>query len=509
MKLKKNFIQTTLIFVILFLIFFKVDISYNEMDVIPYGRSLYNSNWLSNDWYLNLKIPYRFLFSYPIGFFSDSFGFIKTIYIGRVISYIFIAISLNNLINTVNTSKSFIYYLLSVTIFFYFFRSGMGAGEWMVGGLDTKVFAYGFTLLSIAYFIKNDIKRWLLFSGLTISFHMLIGFYSLISFIPLILINRKYNRNSIKQLIKLSPILIISGLVGFYGIFIQLINIADNISNLGWDIYVNIRIPHHSIPSYFPRRIWLYITSFSLINILILIKTKIIKPRLLSTYALSTVGISFIGLAIFLVNESSSLLRYYFFRFSDIMLPLLTIISITYFVIEKANTYSIKAKSTIYYSTLLVTSIFYMLSMYKCYSDIRINSDTELYDLDMISWVKNNTDSRDGFIANPNSNMFYVNYERSIFVSWKHSPQNNNDIIEWYNRLKLLNIGNDFTTINEVTANYIDITETQVLSIQETYTNLRYVLVPKTKYLYFPVRHKSSTNTLYEITNSSKIDGDD
>ncbi len=41
------------------------------MDVLPFAKAIYNKHWLKNDWYLNLKIPYRNFFSYPVGFFIE------------------------------------------------------------------------------------------------------------------------------------------------------------------------------------------------------------------------------------------------------------------------------------------------------------------------------------------------------------------------------------------------------------------------------------------------------
>lgn len=500
---KNHLIQAVTVFVIIFLFSFKINISYNEMDVTPYGRAFYNIDWLKNDWYLNLRIPYRSLFSYPIGFFSDNFGFLNTIYIGRVISYILIAVSVTKLVNTISDNKYSIYYLLALTIFFYYFRLGLGAGEWMVGGLDTKVFAYGFALLSISSFINNNIKRWLLFSGITLSFHILIGFYNLLSFLPLIITLSRNNRIYIHNVIKYIPFFILTGSIGIYGIIDVLIGETKSISNIGWDIYVNIRVPNHTIPNLFSKKIWVFIFLFSATNIYILLKTKKERFKLLSAYALTTASISLVGLGVFLLYGSSSILKYYFFRFSDVMLPLLTIVSITYFIYEKIKTLPVKVKTISYYSTIIAIYVFLLFSAKNTYTEIRTKSSTELYDLEMIDWVNNNTSTDDVFIVKPDSDMFYINYERPILVSWKHSPQNNDDLIEWYNRLKLLNGGEDFTTIGEVKKGYANITEDQVLSIKKAYSNLKYILISRPKILKFPISHQTTENTLYEIVNTN------
>lgn len=119
------------LFLLIILFFFKFNISYNEMDVIPYAKAVFNDDWLENDWYLNLTIPYRFFFSYPVGFFADTFGIIQTIIFGRFVSYILVALSLCILIKSIkSTSYSFLYYL-SIILFFTFYSRGIGAVEWM------------------------------------------------------------------------------------------------------------------------------------------------------------------------------------------------------------------------------------------------------------------------------------------------------------------------------------------------------------------------------------------
>ena len=371
----------------------------------------------------------------------------------------------------------------------------------MVGGLDTKVFAYGFVILSISYSLKSDIKKWLVFSGLAISFHILIGFYNLLIFLPLIIIYQTKSKKLIKDTIKLLPYFIIPASIGIYGIIYQLIIASENISNIGWDIYVNIRVPHHTIPSLFSRKIWVFQIIFSTTNIYILLKTKVVKIKLLSIYALTTVGISLTGLAVFFLFGNSYLLKYYFFRFTDTMLPLLTIINLTYFICEVIRTYSTKTKKLISYLVVAIIISVFVFNMKLLFSEYHTYSIHKPYDTEMITWVKNNTTTNDVFIVNPNSDMFYINYERPMFVSWKHSPQNNNDIIEWYNRLKLLNGENDFTTLSEVKTNYENLTEKQILTIKKNYGNLRYIIVAKPKYLDFNILHETPNNTLYEIAN--------
>ena len=475
------------------------------MDVLPYSKSIFNGNWLENDWYLNLTIPYRYFFSYPVGFFADTFGFIYTIIFGRLISYVLIALSLVLFIKSIKASQHSLLYYFSVILFFTIFSVGNGAGEWMVAALETKVFAYAFVLLSISSFLLKRHQLGLLFAGFALSFHLLIGIYNLFCLIPFFLTYQKKSKDYFIRLIRASPIFFLSGAVGIYGILYQFFLTEGNITNLGWEIYVNIRVPHHVLPSYFRIETWIKMAIFTLLNILFLIKTKNLKVKLLSSYALFSVIISLIGLAIFFVLGNSHHLKYYFFRYADIMLPFITLVNAVSIAIEKKNKTLLKRKNQIK-TAVVIISLFCITPELMYIQDNATLSpqkmlESTVEDIAMIKWVKKNTSKNEVFITPPGASFFYINYERPMFVSWKHSPQGATDLEEWYKRLKLINRGNDFINIGQVYEGYFSLTEVEILAITEEYPDMGYFLTLNSIILDFPLLFKSSKYSLYQIKN--------
>jgi len=472
------------------------------MDVLPYAKAIYNEHWLENDWYLNLTIPYRFLFSYAIGFFADTFGVIQTIIYGRLVSYLLIAFSIFSLLKPLkNTFNSFLYFL-SIVLFFTFFSFGNGAGEWMVGGLETKAFAYAFAILSLASFLRKKHQLGLLFSGLALSFHLLVGIYNLFCLLPLFLFYQKETNGFVNQILKASPIFLIAGAVGLYGIVYQFFLVEENVSQLGWDIYVNIRVPHHLLPNHFPFETWIKMGIFTVVNITFFLKSKQRALKLMSAYALFSVIISLIGLTIFFVFGASHYLKYYFFRYSDIMLPFLTLMNVVSFLIEhKEKIYSKNEKQLKY--LVLVLCLIFLIPKTNNFLTRSTASIAQLKaatnkDEAMTEWVKENTSKNSVFIIPPSAQYFYINAERAAFVSWKHSPQSANDMVEWYDRLKLLNGGHDFQNVSEVGAGYYGLTEADISMITAKYSNIDYMLTANDK-LDFPILFKSSKHILYAV----------
>lgn len=500
LSFKKNNlgIHVFLLFFIISFFFFKFRIDYNEMDVVPYARAVFNKYWLAEDWYLKLEISYRFFFSFLIGFFADTFGFVKTIIFGRFISYLLVAFSLSHLIKSLKVKNNIFFYFFGLIIFFKIFPKGMGVGEWMVGGLETKVFAYAFAILSLSFFLKNSYKKGVLFVGLSLSFHLLIGIYNIFCLIPLVVFFQRKQHDYWLKILKVLPVFFITGGIGIWGVINHFFYAEKGLSDLGWNIYVNIRVPHHTLPSSFLIEFWIKLLVFSAINVLFL-RSKKQEIKLLSWYAVFSVIISLIGLGIYFLLASHHM-KYYFFRTSSVILPLVTFLNIMFFLDEKIKSEYLIRRFKLSH-LLIVIAILVSFSKVKHFVndftfDIKANT---LDDVEMVNWVKQNTDENKVFITAPDAKFFYINYERAMFVSWKHSPQASKDIVEWYDRIKLLNKGEDFKKLKEVKKGYLNLTTDDVLAIGKQYKNIGYILMPKQTKLALPVLFQSKKNILYKL----------
>ena len=130
-------------------------------------------------------------------------------------------------------------------------------------------------------------------------------------------------------------------------------------------------------------------------------------------------------------------------------------------------------------------------------------------DIKMTQWIKRNITKESGFIIPPDDLYFWLNTEKSIFVSWCVLPNQEKyktiqnlptDMIEWYERLKLINKDNDFNTLDEVKHNYITLNEKEILFINKNYPKYNHILMPNNNRLDFPIIHSTEISTLYEIT---------
>jgi hypothetical protein len=208
-------------------------------------------------------------------------------------------------------------------------------------------------------------------------------------------------------------------------------------------------------------------------------------------------------------------MRYYFFRFSDVILPFLTLVLIATLHHRIKYIYLLLISIIIIPNIIKKDSLSEFLSS-KSYNINSIKAKTnQLHrkqessqDTKISEWIIQNTNNSDQFIVPPDNLYFCISTEREIFVSWWMLPSQYDyksvenlpsDMIEWYDRLKLLNQKKDFNTLKEVNLNYITLNRQSILDIQNTYRNIKYILMPSDVELEFPIAIKTNTHVLYYI----------
>jgi len=472
------------------------------MDIFTYAKATFQHG-LVPEWYQKFQFSANFLFNWMLGFFMSNYNPFKIIILGRVLSYILISYSFIYLSRTLKLT--FLTSILTYIIFIYFFKNGIGdAGEWIVGGLESKVFAYSFAIFSLTSFLRKKNRVGFLFAGLSLSTHLLIGIYNLFCLTPLLFLISYRKQTDFLNIIKGIPYFIITGIIGISEIANSFfLNTSPITQNKGWDIYTQIRVPHHLIPN-FSKETW-YIIIISTIIHLLFVKNKNNTIKYIALYSLSSILIIIIGFVTYSFFELHYM-RFYFFRFSDVMLPLLTVLLIA------TISQKIKFAALLFISIVILPNVIKerpitKLLSYKSYNINLIKSKTDK-DNDMTEWIINNTSKDDLFIISPDKLYFCMNTEREIFISWWMLAKQNDyksvnnipaEMIEWYNRLRLLNLKHEFTTLSEIKTNYLKLERHSILDIQKTYKSVKYILMPSNIKLDFPIAIKTKKQILYSI----------
>ncbi len=450
---KKEEVRTFLIVfsILLFLYLWDGFLSGNEAQTLANVYHFANPGWLGNDWFLSLDTVYRIPFNIILFPLAKIFNLTFLALFSRIFLIGAMSLSLTYFFNTIRLTPG------SIALFtlIAFRMKGMLAGEDMLWHVEAKVLSYSLVIAGLASFLKEKYRKMWLFLGGAAIFHPLVGGYSVIALVfsfPL------YRNKKNPELIKNSPFFIVTGWPGIGIILYNLITSRGASGGVADLIYV-ARHPHHMIPTDFIRYVhksfpaWMDYTIITgnvifcaAVLIIAFIKLeKNSRERQLLYYTIGSFGIFLVGLLFYLTGQFN-LLKYYPFRFPDVIIPftayfLFFRILDKHLFIKKPIIGIIAAAAVIGASGFLftvttVSTIDSTVPISLIQSDKR---DTELY-----IWIKNNTPKDAVFIILPFIDNFNITAERAQFVTLKHIPQNERDVMEWYDRLKQLNNGRDF-----------------------------------------------------------------
>ena len=229
----------------------------NEVGKLMLAKQLISPDWLSNDWYLSQPQKYQALFQIFFGQSIYNIGFLATSIIGRVIYYSLISLGLVLIAREI---KLRLLGLVSAITLFLLSYQGMAiAGEWMIGSLETKGFAYGFIFIAIWLAMKQRYVWMVASLGLATSLHILVGGYATLTFAPWLLwkafqtksLNLRFLRSRTKTILLCT---LIYGLTSLFAT-VALINSLSGIvvvpdSELTPTyIYTFLRNSHHLTPT--------------------------------------------------------------------------------------------------------------------------------------------------------------------------------------------------------------------------------------------------------------------
>ena len=515
-QLSRPTIQVGLIWALITVVLFDFNYMDNEEDVLPFARQFFDHGWLPNDWYLNLAIGYREAFNYFAGALVHTFGFQLGAIAGRLLIYLLFAVSFFHLFRVL--CIRLVPGMLCILVFLL--HQSLVAGEWMLGGLEAKSIAYALVILSMGAYMQNRLLSGAAFAGLALSLHMLIGGYALFCLGVALLASGALRGNWRRYLAKSWPFFI-TGCVGILAIFNHLSLQSEESTNAGWSIYVAYRVPHHLMPSAWEGVAWIPILSAGCVFFLLVfsIGKQHQVLRFVSAYAMASVVLFLIGLAIYASGELL-LLRFYWFRFADVMVPFcLSILGARVVSVDATkwlqnvrlsrhlfpNGYAFVSQAGAL--LLIALAVFYPISgIYQWQLEERHLVRHRSWDTDSrlaFQWIGENTPRDSRFLIPPDIQDFYCRAERATFVTFKHAPQSEVDIREWYSRILQTNGGsqtklNGIASRPELRGNFIDLTEQQIRRMSHEY-DLSYLLTAPGRDLPFRLVYSNDSVGVYQI----------
>ncbi len=347
----------------------------NEQYYVGKAIHFWNHDWLSADPFLNTPDSH-WLFYGVFGLLSFFFTQNVAVWVGRVLVWLLMAIAWRRLSRSLIPVK--LISVVTATAFAFYLDTFHLAGEWIIGGVEGKSFAFPLVFWGLAYFVEGKFNRaWVLY-GLASAFHVLVGGWVVIASLfawgvehilrrlfalKLCRVNTVADRIRLCacDFLRILPGLAIGGVTSLLGVIPALrldSGVTASILRESRQIYVFKRLSHHLVASSLP---WTFLTRFGLLVlgfVLVAVLTAILIRRArreelplapfesddtfltsdrfarVNSFVVGALVVASIGLALdygakYLASSGrisdyrdvAGLLRYYWYRLSDWVVP--------------------------------------------------------------------------------------------------------------------------------------------------------------------------------------------
>ena len=151
----------------------------NEPHYLCKAKHYWQPEWCAGDFFLESTNAHTVFYA-TVGVLTQWCSLEQTALIGRIVALLILSLGWCNLLLTLHSER---WFPLKVCVLFLFFQAcGSFSGEWLVGGVEGKVFGYGFLFAALGEVNRGRVISAGAFTGLAISFHPVIGIWGLLAF---------------------------------------------------------------------------------------------------------------------------------------------------------------------------------------------------------------------------------------------------------------------------------------------------------------------------------------
>ena len=496
--------------------------SVNELHHLPLARNFVDPSWLEKDLYYSEPPGYRLLFQLIFGPLTTAVGFLATSIIGRILGYGSLAVGFWTLARSLGMRLTTL--LLAIGLLVYVHRpQGVMAGEWLIGSIEPKVFAYSAIFLALsALFVERYLwmTAWL---GVAASFHALVGGWTSISILLLLLWRRREVLLDIRRWLAAIPIYGVTSFFALTAVLTQLLNPVEAIGISPSYIYAFLRNPHHVNPLAWSWDEWLlllvYLSVFGASTCYVMRSQpqhhdpQVTRNRAdFICFVLCTLILFGAGILIAPLDKQGQILQYYPFRVGDLMLALGAAFFLA-LVLEKVLLYYRQGAIAIILIILVgfgaETTRFYSKGM-----DLRdFPSKDQGINPEMIAtanWLKQNVPKGDIVVSAPVdlSALPWLSDHPSV-AKFRFVPSASSaDVDAWFTRMTDLGGGIDLLSYADrhtdarrkirraLSEAYNGLNTAQITTLMETYQS-SYTVTNAAQILELPLAYKNSRYKVY------------
>ena len=326
------------------------------------------------------------------------------------------------------------------------------SGEWLVGGVEGKGFAYPLVFWAVAGVVERQWwKVWPLL-GIASCFHVLVGGWSVIACLLAWTWRRKEDELSLPDL---AFWLVVGGLLALPGLIpaLQMTQSATVDVEEASRIYTFRRLKHHLV---FQEFAWWNMVRFALLGIACWKVADLVPPspraKRFWTVVLGALSITTAGILVDFATGPfpglrASLLRFYWFRIGDVLLPagMAVGLLLTLHLVRSQRPRWLGATSLVLVLWISGDAIRNIglgarpLSLQQQIWNGMSDRDLQRVDDDWIDacvWVRENAPADSIFLTPRRQQTFKWYAFRPSVATWKDVPQDADGLVEWWQRQK-------------------------------------------------------------------------
>jgi hypothetical protein len=464
--------EVLLIFVLFFVLAGGAAPDVNEAHYLSKAKHYWNPDWCRGDLFLE-SADAHLVFYWTFGWLTRFLSLDAAAWIGRCSTWLLLAWSWRRL--SVAVVPQPLWSLLTAALFAMLLRCSHLAGEWVIGGIEAKNFAFVFFFLGLEALVRNRWPRMWVLLGAASAFHVLVGGWSVIA-AALAWLMAKNDRPSLSKML---PALALGGGIALAGLLPGLMLTsgvdADTVTEAN-EIYVHQRLAHHLLfhrilaqpitldfaylgtrPITLPYSHLYFVRHLAFIAVGVGL-WRFVRPgdaaSRLYYFAAGAIAIAGIGILLdqaTMYHEalSAKLMRYYWFRLSDALVPLAVAMLSAQAIQKLKHSRPVAAQWALAGCIVLVTlntSDVFARRRYdpkpaaviqaqpaemnkqqadRCYQDW----------LATCAWIAAHTPEDEIFLTPRHQQTFKWYAQRGEVVTWKDIPQDAAAVVEWKRRI--------------------------------------------------------------------------
>lgn len=417
----------------------------NEPHYMAKAKYFWDACWCPDDFFLSSPNPHLVFYA-TTGWLTLIFSLEFATLILRLAVLVFVACGWTYAFSALTQSRWGPFWMAS--LFLLLQTIGSFSGEWIVGGVESKVFTYGFVFFSLGFLFRS---RWTYAAaslGAAISFHPVVGIWALLCGVFATFVMFFFSRSREKLPVNVKDItvsfacLVAAALPGLIpALWLLAIPTDPEVSFQADFIAVYYRLKHHLDPMRFRQSAYIgyaALTVFWLICVCSLQSTR--NQKWFNGFVLASLMVAFVGLIAGLrfsppedmpvLAIRMKLLKFYPFRFYDAMLPI--VCCLVCVQLGQRLRWTGKWWVAAVPMAAMTTAL---LFPGPDQDPSRLSEKRKANWIRMTDWIENNTARDAEFITPKNAWAFKWFASRPEYVAYKDIPQDATGMVEWKQRL--------------------------------------------------------------------------